>query len=87
MDPDGGNTLGDRLSAALVSALFGVPLVGAWWLWLNYATSGTDVHFPIRTALYALGGLALFGFVFPRLSASLYGLLWRIVGEGSRGIH
>jgi hypothetical protein len=75
-DPRGGNTFGDRCAGAFIGALFGVPLVGLWWLFLNFAMAGTDVHFPIRLALYALAGLAVFGFLLPRALPSLYGGAW-----------
>jgi hypothetical protein len=77
-DPHGGNTFGDRCAGALVGLLFGVPLVGVVWLWLALEMASWDVSIlSFRVALWALGALSAFGFLFPRALPSLYGGLWR----------
>jgi hypothetical protein len=80
-DPHGDNSFGSRCAGAFAGAVFGLPLVGLWWLWLNYEAVGTDVHFPFRLAAYALAGLALFGFLFPRVLPALYGGAWKLLSE------
>lgn len=80
-DPLGDDTFGSRCAGAFVGVLFGVPLFGLWWLWLNHAAAGSDVHFPFRYAAYGLGAFAAFGFLFPRVVPELYGALWKVLSE------
>jgi hypothetical protein len=80
-DPRGDNTFGSRCAGAFCSALFGLPLAGAWWLWLNHAAAGTDMPFPFRYAACGVGALAMFGFAFPRVVPEVYGASWRALSK------